>query len=202
MKAAQKTDGARFYRPFAQEPVANATLVVRGRGQGVALVDTLRRAVAARDPDLPLSQVHTVQHIIEMERIGINVPGLLLVLCGLGALALASVGVYGVVAFAVKTRTREFGVRMALGASRADILRLVVGGGLRSLSYGLGGGVLLALGASALLSSMFVGFGRSAYDIWIYLAVVALLAGVGAAALLIPARRAAKVDPMVALRAE
>lgn len=202
MKAAQKTTDALFYRPFAQDPVATATLIVRGRGQGTALVDQLRRVVAARDPDLPLNQVYTVQHIIEMERIGINLPGVLLVLCGLGALALASVGVYGVVAFSVRTRTREFGVRMALGASRRDILQLVVGGGLRQLSYGLGGGVLLALGASATLSSMFVGFGRSAYDVWIYLAVVALLAGVGAAALFIPARRAAKVDPMVALRAE
>ncbi len=202
MKAAQKTDGARFYRPFAQEPATTATLVVRGRQSGSGLVELVRRAVVARDRDLPLSQVHTVQQIIEMERIGINVPGLLLVLCGLGALALASVGVYGVVAYGVRARAREFGVRMTLGASRRHILQLVVGGGLRQLSLGLGGGVLLALGASAALSSMFVGFGRTAYDVWIYAAVVSLLASVGAAALLIPARRAAKVDPMVALRAE
>lgn len=202
LKAAQRTDGPRFYRPLAQEPAAAVTLVVRARGEGRSLVTLIRRTVAARDPDLPLNQLHTVQHIVEMERIGINLPGMMLVMCGLGALALASVGVYGVVAFSVKIRTKEFGVRMALGASRRDILHLVVGGGLRQISFGLGAGVILALGASAMLSSMFLDFGRSAYDAWIYLAVVALLAGVALAALVIPARRAAAVSPMQALRCD
>ena len=203
LKAAQKTDGPRFYRPLAQEPASAVTLLARAqRGEGGALADSLRRMTAARDPELPLNQVHTVQDVIEMERIGINLPGLLLVLCGVGALALASVGVYGVVAFSVKSRTREFGVRLALGCSPREIVSLVVKSGLKEIAVGLGAGVVLALGASVMLSSMFVSFGRSAYDLWIYAAVVALLTGVALLALLIPARRAAKVDPMVALRTE
>lgn len=202
LKAAQQTDGPRFYRPLAQESASTVTLVVRGRSDAQALIDLVRRTVAARDPNIPLNQLHTVQHIVEMERIGINLPGIMLVLCGLGALALASVGIYGVVAFSVKSRTKEFGVRMALGASRREILRLVVAGGLRQISIGIGAGIIMALGASAMLSSMFLDFGRSAYDGWIYLAVVVLLAGVAVAALAIPARRAASVSPMEALRCE
>jgi ABC-type antimicrobial peptide transport system permease subunit len=110
--------------------------------------------------------------------------------------------VYGVISFAVKMRTREFGVRLALGATRRNILGLVIGNGVRQMTVGIGVGVLLALGASALLTSTLVGFDRSAYTLWIYLAVVLLLTGVGAAALFIPARRASRVDPLVALRAE
>jgi len=170
MKAAQRTDGPRIYRPQAQEPSAAVTLLLRSDRDAMALVDGLRQAVAAHDPDMALAQVHTVERILELERIGLNLPGVLLVLCGAGALALASVGVYGVVAFSVRGRTREFGVRMALGASRLDILRLVVGGGFRQLLWGLGAGVLLALGASAALSAMFVGLGRSAFDLPVYAA--------------------------------
>lgn len=202
MKAGQHTDGPLYYRPFAQEPASATTLLLRGRGNVSALTETLRRTLAERDRELPLNKIYPVQHILEMERLGINLPGALLVICGLGALALASIGVYGVISFSVKTRTRELGVRLALGATKRDILRLIMGEGVRQISYGLSAGVLLALGVSAILASMFTEFGRSSYDCWIYLTVVALLGGVAAAALYIPARRATRVDPLIALRAE
>ncbi len=202
MKAGRQTDGPLFYRSILQEPASGVTFLVRGRGDAGALGEVVRRTIARRDRELPVNKVYPVQHIIEMERIGINLPGTLLVICGLSALALASIGVYGVISFSVKTRTRELGVRIALGATRRDILRLIVGQGLRQIALGLGAGVVSALGVSAVLGSLFTGFGRSSYDIGIYLGVVALLAGVATAALLIPALRATRVDPLIALRAE
>ncbi|MEO5960527.1 MAG: ABC transporter permease [Opitutaceae bacterium] len=202
MKAGEVSRGPVIYRPLAQADERAMTILVRTRGDVARFAGAIRGEVAALDPELPVARFQTVQEIVEAERVGMNAFGTLFIVCGIGALALASVGIYGVISFAVKLRTREFGVRMALGADRGTITRMVFGQGARQVSVGLGAGVLLAVGASAVLSSMFVGFGRSAFDLWIYLAVVALLSGVGAAALLIPARRAAKVDPMVALRAE
>ena len=202
VKAGEVSRGAIIYRPLAQERDRAMTLVLRGTGDVSRLASTIRTEVAAMDPDLPVARLQTVREIIEMERVGMNAFAVLFVACGLGALLLASVGVYGVISFAVKLRTREFGVRMALGATRSTISRMVFGQGVRQISIGLGVGALLAVGASVMLSSMFVGFGRSSYDAWIYVGVLALLASVAGAALLLPARRAAKVDPMVALRAE
>lgn len=202
MKAGEASRGPVIYRPLAQADDRAMTILVRGRDDVARFGAMIRSEVAALDPELPVARLQTVQEIVEAERIGMNTFGTLFIVCGFGALALASVGIYGVISFAVKLRTREFGVRMALGADRGTITRMVFGQGARQVSVGLGAGVLLAVGASAVLSSMFVGFGRSAFDLWIYLAVVALLSGVGTAALLIPARRAAKVDPMVALRGE
>jgi ABC-type antimicrobial peptide transport system permease subunit len=178
------------------------TLLLRGASDVARLSTTIRQAVAALDPNLPVARVQTVQEIVEMERVGMNAFAVLFVACGLGALVLASVGIYGVVSFAVKLRTREFGVRLALGATRSMITRMVVGQGVRQLRVGLAVGALLAVAASVVLSSMFFGFGRSGQDWHIYAGVLALLAAVAGAALFIPARRAAKVDPMVALRAE
>jgi putative ABC transport system permease protein len=202
MKAGEAARGPMIYRPLAQDPVRTMTVLVRGSGDAMRFANAIRREVAALDPELPVGRVQTVQEIIELERIGMNAFGSLFVVCGLGALTLASVGVYGVLAFSVRMRTRDFGVRLALGADRGIIMRLVMGQGARQMSVGLGIGVLLALGASAALSSMIAGFGHSAYDVRIYAGVVALLAIVAGAALFIPARRASRVDPMVALRAE
>jgi ABC-type antimicrobial peptide transport system permease subunit len=107
-----------------------------------------------------------------------------------------------VISFGVKLRTREFGVRMELGSGREAIARMVVKQGIRQISIGLCCGLVLALVAAVVLSSLFVGFARSDYDAWVYLGTLTTLAAVAAVALLIPARRAAKVDPMVALRVE
>lgn len=202
VKAGEDSRGAVIYRPMMQGGERTMTLLLRGAGDVARLSTTIRQAVAALDPDLPVARVQTVQEIVEMERVGMNAFAVLFVACGLGALVLASVGIYGVVSFAVKLRTREFGVRLALGATRSIITRMVLSQGVRQIRIGLALGALLAVAASAVLSSMFFGFGRSGHDAWIYAGVLALLAGVAGAALFIPARRAAKVDPMVALRAE
>ena len=202
MKAGEESRGAVMYRPLAQSDDRAMTILVRGAGDVSRFAPLVRDAIAALDADVPVERLQTVQEIIELERVGMNAFAVLFVICGMGALLLASVGIYGVVSFSVKLRTREFGVRMALGADRRRIARMVLAQGVRQISIGVGVGLLLALSASVVLSSMLIGFGRSGYDAWIYAGVVLLLASVAGAALLIPARRAAKVDPMVALRAE
>jgi putative ABC transport system permease protein len=202
VKAGEASRGAVIYRPLPQETDRAMTILLRGKGDPARFIPLVRRAVAELDPDLPVARLQTMKEIIELERIGMNAFGTLFVACGMGALVLASVGIYGVISFTVKLRTREFGVRLALGAHRAAITRMVVLQGVRQISIGLSVGAVLAVLAAAFLRSMFIGFGHSAYDVWIYVGVLMLLASVAGMALFIPARRAANVDPMVALRAD
>jgi len=116
------------------------------------------------------------------------------------ALVLATVGIYGVASFAVARRTREIGIRAALGAQRADVLRLVVGESMRRVAIGLGAGLLGALGLARLLSSQL--YGVAAVDPMTFTATPLILGVVALIASWVPARRAAKVDPLVALRSE
>lgn len=202
VKAGQPSRGPLFYRPLAQEPVRAVTVLLRGEGAPAQRAAALRQEVAALDRELPLAQLQTVQDIVELERVGMNAFAVLFIVCGVGALTLASVGVYGVVAFSVRMRKREFGIRLALGADRRAILRLIVGEGLRQIAVGLGIGALLALAVTLATRGFFAGFGRSDYDLWIYGGVVLLLGAVGAVALLLPALRAARTNPLVVLRSE
>ena len=119
---------------------------------------------------------------------------------GLVGLLLVGLGLYGVTAFSVQQRTREIGVRMALGARRADVLRMVLGQGLRLAAWGAGVGLLIAAAAAQLLSSLL--YGVSALDPITFAGVAALVLIVAALATLVPARRATRVDPLVALRDE
>jgi putative ABC transport system permease protein len=202
MKAGESSRGPVIYRPLAQNPYRAMTLLVRAQGDPSRFTAAIRSAVATLDPGLPVAQLQTVQAIIEMERVGMNMFGVLFLVCGVGALSLAGVGLYGVVSLGVRRRTREFGVRLSIGATRGDLLRLVVRQGLRRISVGLGAGALLSAGAFAGLRALLPGFTPSSYDVWIYAGAAVLLATVGGAALIIPARRAAQTNPMEALRAE
>ncbi|WP_415907236.1 ABC transporter permease [Oleiharenicola sp. Vm1] len=202
VKAGDKSRGAVIYRPTAQRADRALTVLVRTSGDASRLALAVRQAVAALDPELAVARLQTVQEIVELERIGMNVFAGLFIACGVGALLLACIGIYGVVSFGVRLRTREFGVRLALGATRATITRLVLRDGVRQLRVGLVAGVLLAVAAATVLTSMFFGFGQTGNEWWVYVGVLTVLAGVAAAALLLPARRAAQVDPLVALRTE
>ncbi len=202
LRAAESQHAPAYYQAASQQPQQAMTVLLRGSTDASALSEILWRDVAALNPHLVPAQVHTALQIRDMERVGILLPAGLFIGCGLAALSLASIGVYGVVSFSVIQRAREIGIRLALGARRGVVVRMLVGQGLRSVAAGLGIGVVLALGASLVLRSAIANFGGSAFDMWIYGGVVALLGAVGLVALLVPALRGSRVNPLDALRVE
>jgi predicted lysophospholipase L1 biosynthesis ABC-type transport system permease subunit len=175
-------------------------LLLRTEGDPALTAPLVRREVLALDPELPVFEVKTMDAALT-ERLSTR--RFSLVLLGLFAgvaLLLAAVGVYGVMSYGVVQRSREIGIRMALGARQEDVLRLVVGDGLRLAILGIGIGIPLALGLLRLLRGML--FGVGAFDPVAYLALTAVLGSVALLASWLPARRAAQVDPTVAMRAE
>jgi putative ABC transport system permease protein len=177
-------------------------LVVRTAGDPASIVNAVRGEVQALDPNLALYSVATMEQLIA-ERPSTflrRYPALLMAVFAAIALTLAAVGIYGVISYAVTQRTHEIGIRMALGAERRDVLRLVIGQGMRLVLVGAAGGVLAALALTRLLRGLL--FGVSATDPLTFIVVTALLALVALLACYVPARRAAKLDAMVALRYE
>jgi hypothetical protein len=182
-----------------------ATILVRPPGGSPhAIDDLLRKAVAAVDPNLPLYFVSTPRQSQDEILAQNRILATMFTLFGGVATLLSAVGVYGVMAFAVSQRTQEFGVRMALGADRRQILTAVLGDGSRQLLIGLGLGLLGAVALVLWFTAAYAGlfFGVNRFDPTIYGFVVVLLSAVALLACLIPAFRATRVDPMVALRAE
>jgi len=193
--------GEQIYTPHSQDGSWGfMALVIRTAGDPAAMTNTLRREVTGLDKDLPIFNVKTMDDVVAASigsrRLSTSLFG---VFAGV-ALLLAAIGTYGVMAYAVTQRTRELGIRMALGADRKDVFTLVLGQGVSLVSIGIGLGLIGALAASRALSSMLYGVGSldaGAFAIAIVsLAVVALLA------CFLPARRATLVDPIEALRAE
>jgi ABC-type antimicrobial peptide transport system permease subunit len=182
-----------YYRP-------DVTLIVRTAGDPAALLEPLRAAVQARDANVPLFDVRTVAAHKDMSVFVPRLAALMLGLFGGLALLLAGVGLYGLLAFIVTQRTAEIGVRLALGANRSGILRLVVGQGLRLTALGAIVGIGLAAVLMPLAASQLVGVG--AHDVLTYATAVAVLLGGALLASYLPARRAAAVDPIRALRHE
>lgn len=184
-----------LYHPYAQAYSGGGRLVVRSTGGEVA--GAIRREIRALDPDLSLSPVQPLEALTGLglmpQRLAAGLAG---VLGGL-ALLLSAMGVYGVVAFSVAQRTRELGIRMALGAERREILRLVLAGALRMAAPGLVAGGLLAFAAGGVLRGFLLGVAPA--DPLTFAAVAALLLGVVLLASLLPARRASRVDPMEAI---
>ncbi len=176
----------------------SASLVARGRGDGLTLAATLRKAVLAVEPQLLIlesqSMEGSIAHTVTPARLGSVLFGSF----GALALLLAALGLYGVVSYAVGRRTREIGIRQAMGARPADLVRMVLGQGLKLVAIGLGIGLLAAVGATMALSKVF--FGLGAVEAQVYLGAAALLAAVAFVANLVPARRAARLDPLAALR--
>ena len=178
----------------------NAYLTIRATGDPIALASTVQRQVHALDPSLPVFEARTMD-----ERLGESVAQRrfnMLLLVGFGALALllAIVGTYGVIAYSVSQRTQEIGIRMALGATRRDVLAMVLGGALRLAGAGVTIGVLLAAAATQLLSSLL--FDVRSTDPGTFGATIAILLAAALTAAYLPARRATRVDPMAALRSE
>jgi predicted permease len=193
-------DPQSVYLPFAQSPQRYMSVTIRPRGTIASMTAPVRSLVNGMDPDLPIYFVHTLQERIDEETWFYRVFGGLFMIMGGVALVLAAVGLYGVMAFNVSRRTREMGVRMALGAQPADVVRLIVRQGMIQLAIGLGLGLGLAYALGRLLKIIL--FQVSAIDPLVYGATIAVLVLAATAASLIPARRATRVDPMVALRYE
>ncbi len=209
-------DASGFYVPFYSSVVGPAdeklvgsqfaTVVVKPRpGQRPeALINTLRRQINKLDPNLPLYFVGTPKQNIDGFITPSRIIATMFSLFGLVAVALAAVGIYGVMSFSVNRRTQEFGVRMALGAHHAQILGMVLSQGARQVGLGLllGIGLALALatiGNTAIANTL---FNVSARDPLTYAAVVVLIVMVSLLAVLVPGQRAARVDPVIALRAD
>ncbi|HZS04062.1 MAG TPA: ABC transporter permease [Blastocatellia bacterium] len=188
------------YIPYLQESLSQMNFEVRTTGDPVALVPAVREAVRQVDGNLPLFDVKTQSEQIEKSLAQEYLFARLTAFFGLVALALASVGLYGVMAYSVARRTREIGIRMALGARKFDVLKLIVSQGMLLVVIGAVIGLAAALALTRVLSSML--FGVGATDPLTFAGVVALLAVVAFVACLVPARRAAKTDPMAALRYE
>lgn len=189
-----------LYFPYQQTPNAGFTVVVKTATEPAALIAAIRDAVRAVDPDQPIFDIKTMEARLDESLQRRRAPMLLLTIFAGVALVLASLGIYGVLAFSVAQRTSEFGIRMALGADRRSILQLIVGQGVRLVGLGL----VLGLGGYFALSSFIktLLFGVAPTDPTTLIGAPLLLALVALAACLLPARRATKVDPMVALRTE
>lgn len=188
------------YEPYHEFAFNSLTLVVRTRGDPTALATAMRREVLAIDPQQPVHTQKTMERIVS-DTLGPRYFSLLLVgVFAAVALLLASIGLYGVISYGVAQRTREFGVRLAIGANRSDILRLVLGQGGRLIGLGLLLGLIGALLSARLIQSLL--FGISARDPLTLAVIAVILATVAFLACLIPALRATKVDPMIALRSD
>jgi putative ABC transport system permease protein len=173
-------------------------LAVRTGGDPLALTPAIRREVAAVDPDMPVYDVKTQGSVIHESVLGITYVTVMMLVMGVIALVLASVGLYGVMAYAVSERTHEIGVRMALGARTGQVLRLMLVRGMTLTGIGLSIGLVLSIVLARLIAGLI--FGVSATDFRTFGGVMVLLALVAFLATYIPARRAAMVDPLVTLR--
>ncbi|HEU4939410.1 MAG TPA: ABC transporter permease [Vicinamibacterales bacterium] len=188
-----------FYRPLLQEYEPGAQLIVR-TAAGAPVIDALRHEVRALDPRMALVGVETLEQHMQLPLFPARAAGLLLGLFGLLALTLAIVGLYGVMSYSVSQRTREIGVRMALGARRIDVVRLILAQGLRLTLTGMAIGVVCSVALTWVLRSVL--YGISATDPVSFLAVAIVLTMVAVIASYVPARWATRVDPMRALRTE
>ena len=186
------------YVPYPFEPALNTGLTVRVAGDPAALTTALREQIRLSDPSLPVFQVSTMENLRQRSFWQYRLFGVMFLLFGVIALVLASIGVYGVLSYSVSQRTQEIGVRVALGAARWDVMRLVVGQGLKLAGIGIVLGMIAAVFITPAVQSIL--YNVTPTDPLSFSAVAVFLTCVATAASYIPARRAMAVDPIVAIR--
>ena len=190
-----------FYVPFAQDPDRWSDIVLRTTNEKLSGLDTaLRNAVHEIDRDVYVPQLKPMGNLLATTLAQPRFNMMLLGCFAGAAMILAAIGIYGVIAYSVAQRTKEIGIRMALGAQKIDMLTMVLRQSLSIVAIGLVAGLLGAVAATRLMHALL--FGVSANDVATYVIVVALLGLAGLLASYLPARRAMSVDPMVALRYE
>lgn len=188
------------YVPYAYEQALNTGITIRVEGEPTAITSAVRAELRAADPNLPMFQVRTISEARRLSFWQYGLYGWIFGTTGVMGLLLAAIGVYGVLSYSVSQRTQELGVRVALGAGRRDILKLVVGHGLLLAAVGIIAG--LALSAAAMPAARSLLYNVSPFDPVTFTAVATFLVMVAFLASYVPARRATRVDPVVALRGE
>jgi len=186
-----------IYRPYLQDPQPGVTLTIRSANPEAAL-GTVRSIVQQMEPNVPLIGVFTMENVFNQALWAPRMGALLLAIFGSLALGLASIGVYGVMAYSVNQRTRELGIRLALGASAREVRRMVLRQGLILTGIGIGIGLAVAMFLTGLVTDLL--YGVDAMDPATFVVIPAILLVVAVVAIYIPARRASRVDPVVALR--
>ena len=194
------TPGSELYIPYPQWPSDEMSLVVRTQSQPWSLIPMIEKAIWSVDPDQPVTDVRTMDQWVAKEAASRRFMLQLIGAFALIALALTVAGIYGVLSYWMRQRTHEIGIRMALGAQKADVLRLVLGQGLKLVLVGVAIGIVGALALTRFMFSFL--YGVKPTDPMTFLAVSLILTGAALLASYIPARRAIRVDPMVALRYE
>ena len=193
-------DDPAVYEPFLQRPVPSFSLMVRATSDPNSLASALRNAVAQVDAELPLTRVMTMPALIELQRGGNPLFTSMLGSFAILALVLAAIGIYGLIAYSVGQRTHEIGIRMALGASNPDVLRMVLWQGIKMTAIGAAIGLVLALPLPKVFEAMFYGLHLS--EPRLYFIVPVAIVAVAMLATYIPARRATRIDPIAALHQE
>jgi putative ABC transport system permease protein len=189
-----------IYWPYPQFPIIFNSIVVRAEGDPLKLIGALKSQIWSVDPEQPIASVSTMDQVLSDSVAPRRFNTLLIGIFAAVALALAAIGIYGVISYTVSQRTHEIGVRLALGAQGSDVLKLVVGQGMLLALAGVGLGLGAAAGLTRLMSTLL--FGVSPTDGPTFAVVAVLLSAVALTACVVPALRAMKVDPMAALRYE
>ena len=189
-----------MYRPFDQDYTAGASLLVLAEGSPTTVVAPIRQVLRRLDPDLPVFDTRPMTDVTSISLLPIRLAAAFLGVLGLLVLALAAIGLYGVLSFLVRLRTKEIGIRMALGADRPRVLRTIMGDALRWIAYGLATGLAMALLLTPFAASLL--YGIPPRDWVTFAGVSVVLTAVGVAASAVPALRATRVDPLSALRTE
>ena len=195
-----KEDVPTIYRSFRQEPPYYTTLVLRTSGAALRFVSAARAQIVALDPNLPLYNINPMDKVITESITGVAYVAAMMATLGVIALVLAFVGVFGVMSYSVSERAHEIGIRMSMGAQTKDILRLVLSSGMLLTVLGLAVGLPIAFVLARALSALL--FGVEAGDPFSFIGLPLILASVAALACYLPARRAAQLDPLQALRRE